>query len=102
MQTSRYAPRQHRICGVSLPADGVPVHQIDGRESSVTASVLRCTRLRDACWGVYHVIAAGLFSDPRISIGTVWKTPDRRDLATRLVRSGREPMHGGYIDQLRE
>jgi hypothetical protein len=48
MQTSPYAPKQHRVCGVLLPADSVPVHQSDGRNSNVTA-LSRAASLRRDC-----------------------------------------------------
>lgn len=49
----------------------------------------------------YRVIAQGLFGSKRVPAGAGWKTHDLRDRTIRLVRTGLNLMHGGYLDLLR-
>jgi len=49
----------------------------------------------------YRVIAQVLFGEVRPPTGKAWKTHDLRDRTIRLVRTGLDLMHGGYLDLLR-
>jgi hypothetical protein len=50
----------------------------------------------------YRAIAQGLFGSKRVPAGAGWKTHDLRDRTIRLVRTGLNLMHGGYLDLLRD